>query len=119
MINREGTKKILKIIGIAIIVIIVLGYGLFTSHSFISGPKITIYEPINGSTISTSSVEIKGTAQRIQDVTLNGRAIFIDDKGNFNETILLAPGYNVSLFFAKDKFNRTTEYKLELVYKDK
>jgi hypothetical protein len=119
MINREGTKKIIKIAGVTFVVLIVLGYALVTSHSFISGPEIVIYEPVNGSALATSSVMIKGAALRIQDITLNGRPILIDEKGNFNETLLLSPGYNVSLFSAKDKFDRTTEYKLELVYKDK
>ena len=119
MINREGTKKILKFTIITFIVLIVVGYSLFASHSLISGPEIIITEPQNGVTIATSSVIVKGIASRIQDITLNGRPVFIDEKGNFTETILLFPGYNVSLFSAKDKFNRTTEYKLELVYKDK
>ena len=119
MINREGTKKIIKATLIVIAIVIVIGYSLYASHSLISGPEIIINEPINGSTISTSSVTVKGQAIRIQDISLNGRPIFVDEHGNFNETILLAPGYNISQFLAKDKFNRTTEYKLELVYKDK
>ncbi len=118
MINREGTKKLLRILSISCIIFIVIGYALFASHSFISGPEIIISEPISGSTISTSSVMVKGMALRIQDITLNGRPILIDKEGNFNETLLLHPGYNTSLFSAKDKFNRTTEYKLDLVYKN-
>ena len=119
MINREGTKKILKITGVALVVLVVAGYALFASNNFISGPEIIISEPATGSVISTSTVVIKGTALRIQEITLNGRPIFVDEGGNFSETVLLAKGYNVSLLSAKDKFNRTTEYKLELVYKDK
>ena len=119
MINREGTKKILKIVGITVAVLIVVGYGLFASNSFISGPEIVVTEPATGSVIATSTVIVKGTALRIQEITLNGRPIFVDENGNFSETVLLAKGYNVSLLSATDKFNRTTEYKLELVYKDK
>jgi hypothetical protein len=116
MINREGTKKLLRISIILIVVLMVIGYSIFTSHSLVSGPKITVYEPLSGSTVNTSSVIIKGVVFRIQDIKLNGRPILIDKEGNFSETTLLAPGYNAFLLSAEDKFNRTTEYKLELVY---
>jgi hypothetical protein len=116
MINRDGTKKILKIGGLVIIILIIVGYSLFESNSLIKGPEIIVFEPQSGSLIATSSVMIKGQALRIQDISLNGRPILIDKEGNFNETVLLSPGYNASLLSAKDKFNRTIEYKLELVY---
>ncbi|MEI7564042.1 MAG: hypothetical protein WCJ39_10905, partial [bacterium] len=107
MINRDGTKKIIKISSIILIVLIIVGYALFESHSLIKGPEIIIIDPVPGSLISTSSVTIIGKALRIQDISLNGRPILIDQEGNFSETLLLSPGYNISLFYAKDKFNRT------------
>jgi heat shock protein HtpX len=33
--------------------------------------------------------------------------------------LYVLPGYNVSVISANDKFKRTTEYKMELVYQDK
>lgn len=117
MINREGVKKLFKISSILIIILIIVGYTLFTSHSFIAGPEIILTTPTSGSTIATSSVEVVGIAYRIQDITLNGKPILVDKEGNFKEIIVLAPGYNIFLFNAHDKFGRTTEYKLELVYK--
>jgi len=117
MINRDGTKKIIRIIIVSIIVLLILGYSVFESHSLIKGPEIIIQEPLSGSTVSTSSIQIIGKALRIQEILLNGRPILIDKEGNFSEALLLAPGYNASLIQAKDKFNRTIEYKIELVYK--
>lgn len=111
--------KIIKYSIIITVVCVVIGYTYFAFRDYIYGPSIVVFEPANGSTVSTSTVIIKGQGVRIQDITLNGRPLFIDDSGNFTETILLFPGYNVSLIQASDKFNRTTEYKLELVYKDK
>ena len=114
--NRNGTKKIIRIIIAIIIILIVAGYAYFATHNLLSGPEIRVTEPLSGSSVNTSSVQLKGTALRIQDITLNGRPIVVDEKGNFNETLILAPGYNVSLLSAHDKFHRTTEYKIELVY---
>lgn len=119
MINRGGTKKIVRAAVIVIIASIVFGYAYFASRDYILGPQIIISEPMNGATVATSTVIIKGRALRIQDIVLNNRPILIDEKGNFTETLLLFPGYNVSLISAHDKFNRTIEYKLELVYQDK
>ncbi len=116
MINRNGIKKIIRISIISIITLILISYAYFTSHNFINGPKIIVIEPISGSSITTSSMTLKGTALRIKDISLNGRPILIDEKGNFNEVLVLSPGYNVSLLSAHDKFGRTTEYKIELVY---
>jgi hypothetical protein len=116
MITRYGIHKLLKISIFTIVILIVVGYALFATHDFIIGPTIVISEPLSGSTSSTSNIHIKGVVARIQDITLNGRSITIDDKGNFNESVLLAPGYNVFELIAKDKFGRQKDVRLELVY---
>lgn len=117
--NRDGIKKILKLVFFVIILSTLSGYSYITFKDYIDGPRIIINEPINGSTISTSTVTIIGQVLHIQDVRLNNRPLLIDKQGNFRETILLFPGYNVSVISAQDKFKRTIEYKLELVYQDK
>lgn len=115
--TRYGTKKIVRIIYFTVIVVIVLGYGVFASHDFILGPTITISEPANGTSFDHPDIKIKGVVRRIQDITLNSRSITIDEKGNFSETVLLAPGYNIFELRARDRFGRTTDDRLELVYK--
>jgi hypothetical protein len=115
--NRYGVKKILSIFAFSLVIVIILGYIYFAFRDYIKGPYIEIYEPINGYTTSSSTIKISGKALRIKDIMLNGRPLLIDTEGNFNEILLLSPGYNVSLMNATDKFNRTIEYKLELVYK--
>ncbi len=117
MINRDGIKRIIQITFIILLICIVAVYSYISFRDYISGPKIIVTEPVNGSTISTSTVKIQGQILHVQEISLNNRPLLIDKQGNFTETLLLFPGYNVSLFSAKDKFGRTTEYKLELVYK--
>jgi hypothetical protein len=116
MITRYGIHKLLRIFAYTLGILIVLGYALFATHDFLLGPTIIVSEPLNGSTFHESSVEIKGQVLRIQDITLNGRSITIDDKGNFEEDVLLAPGYNIFYLSARDKFGRSKDYRLELVY---
>jgi hypothetical protein len=119
MINREGNQKLLKFALFAGVTLIVLLYIYSASKDFIKGPRIIVNYPENGSTISTSTIVVKGQVFHIQDITINGRPIQIDTNGNFLEPLLLFPGYNVSVISAKDRFKRITEYKLELVYQDK
>lgn len=115
--ERQHTKRILKIILISLAIIIVIGYAIFASHNFILGPRIILEEPQNGSTFTTPSVAIRGIAERSREITLNGKSILIDDQGNFKETTLLAEGYNAITLSATDKFGRKKEYRLELIYK--
>jgi len=117
MLTRYGTRKIVRASVITLVALVVIGYAIFATHDFIIGPTITVHEPRNGDTFITPDIRIKGTVQRIQDISLNGRSITIDDQGNFDEVVLLAPGYNNFLLLARDKFGRSKDYRLELVYK--
>jgi hypothetical protein len=114
--NRGTTKKIFIAAVIVIIAAGLLYFIYLTSRAYVSGPSIVIIEPANYSAFSTSTTTIIGVAKRVQDITLDGRPITIDDKGNFSETILLMPGYNIETIAAHDQFGHTTEKRLELVY---
>lgn len=116
MLTRYNIHRLLKIATFFTVALVVVGYALFATHDFILGPTITISEPQNGSTFTQPDTYIHGQVLRIQDITLNGRSITIDDKGNFDEAILLSPGYNIFELVAKDKFGRSRTVRLELVY---
>jgi hypothetical protein len=117
MLTRHGTKKIVRWVVFSVIIVVILGYGFIASHDFILGPSLTISEPRNGESFDNPSIRIKGVVKRIKEISLNGRFITIDDKGNFNEAVLLAPGYNIFDLLARDKFGRSKDVRLELTYK--
>ena len=106
----------IKILIVILLLIGILGYTYFQMQSLVTGPVITILEPLNGATLTSSLVEVTGTAKNISSINLNGRQIFIDESGTFKEKLLLSPGYNIITLRAKDKFGRETEKMLELVY---
>ena len=117
-IEATGLLEELRIrsIGLlAILACIVIGYAYFVSRNYLKGPEIIVYEPTNGSTISTSTVIVRGQALRIQDIVFNGRPILMDEQGNFSETLLLFPGYNVALISAQDKTSRQSVDKARKV----
>jgi hypothetical protein len=65
----------------------------------------------------TSLAKIKGNAKNATYITLNGREIFIDKNGEFEEVIALLPGFSVIKIDAKDKFGNFDEKKFEIVRK--
>lgn len=117
MTDRHATKKLLKIIVISFVLLFLFGYTSYEIQKLVFGPRITILSPKNGSLISSSTVEIVGIAKNINDISLDDRKIFIDEKGNFKEELLLSYGYNIVTVKASDKFGRKTEKIIEIIYK--
>lgn len=117
MFTRASSKKLLRIFIITIVAIVVIGYAGFAFRDLVRGPSITLSEPTNGETFSTSSITVRGNAVRVQDIRLNGRSILIDEQGNFSEVLPLYDGYNVALLEANDKFGHVTKENLELIRK--
>jgi len=113
-------KKLhLKLILVAIVVLIVIGYAYGRTEAFIKGPRITVTYPKNGSALKESRLEIRGTTEHAARLLLNGRGIFINEEGEFNEIVFLFPGYNILTLKAEDTFKRIVTKELELVYLEK
>ena len=114
----ERTPKL--IIGIGVVILAkfcLIVYSYSQSREYLRGPVLTIEEPLNGSSSTTSLVALVGHARNISFLTLNGRQIFTDEQGRFKESLLLQNGYNIMTLEAKDRFGHTMEKRLELVYK--
>lgn len=96
-------------LGTVVLILVVTGYGLWRSSDFLLGPKIIIEAPIDGGVVLSPIAKIKGRAERISAIFLNDQQIFTDNQGYFEETLLLAEGYNIIEIRAKDRFGRETE----------
>ncbi len=117
MTERYKTRKNIFIATVVLLLFLVVGYTLYEIQRIASGPKIIVYFPQNGATIATSTLEISGIAKNISDISLDDRKIFIDEKGNFKEELLLSPGYNIITIKASDRFGSETEKIIEVIYK--
>lgn len=73
-------------------------------------------EAILDHTSNSPLVWVKGNAKNAVYVSLNGREIFIDKDGSFNEQVALLPGLSVVTVNAEDKFGKSSEKKFEVVY---
>ena len=110
-------KTIKSWIGAILCIMLFVFIGVFAfikMHFILKGVQIQASIEKNNSSIA----EIKGNAKNATYISLNGREIFIDKEGSFNEKVALLPGYSVLTLNAKDKFGNYTEKKFEVVYKE-
>lgn len=83
----------------------IVSYVLFQARHIIEGPLITLdAEPTHMQ--SGTTVTLVGTAENITTLSLNGRTIFTDDQGHFEETVVLPVGYTVVTLTAQDRYGR-------------
>ena len=113
--NRTSYIRLLRIATLVIVVIVIIIYAIWRSADYVRGPSITIFEPQNGLTATSSTVDIIGRADRITDLSINGYSVPVDEKGNFKETLITFPGINIWTVIAKDRFNRTVSKTLEIL----
>jgi hypothetical protein len=118
---QNQAKKIVKVGGMTVFFLLIIGYAIFNSRNLIFGVKIKNVNinglPIeDGATITANTIEITGVAQNAVDLTLDGRVISIDQAGNFDETIALLNGYNIINIKAEDKFRNVDEKNYQLMH---
>ena len=116
-IFNKNLNTYLKIIGIIVFVTAIFGYAFFQARNIVLGPVVEITNPMNGASVESSLVEITGKVKNISHINMNDNQIFTDDKGVFNEKLILSYGYNIITINARDRFGRVVKKKLELIYK--
>lgn len=95
--------------------VLIAFYALFQARYLILGPRLTVEAPQNGAVLDSDVVTIKGTALNIAYLTLNGRPIYTDTKGNWEEKVVAPLGYSIMTVSARDRFNRSTEKRITVV----
>lgn len=113
--TRTNNRKILKLFFITISVVIIIGYAFWRSLNYTKGPSLIISFPPNNSATSSRTLIIYGQAERVNNVSLNGRSITIDENGNFSEYMALFPGVNIFSLSASDQFQRQVKKELTVM----
>lgn len=107
MLSPYDLRKKLETYGIIILVAIALCYGGFKTYPLIIGPTITIYNPRDGDTVSSSTFEISGQVSRVKEITLQGRPVPIGTDGHFTEILIAQFPYTVIVLTATDFYGKT------------
>ena len=97
--------------------LVVLGYALYEAQGLLYGPLISL--PEEAVTVSDPYTIIKGRAERITELRLNGKTIPVTENGDFEEPYLLAEGSNRLFLDARDARGRTTRKTIDIIYTPK
>lgn len=108
----------LKLYSLVTLGLIIIIYSGFQAQKIVRGPVLVLTSPLNGATYTTPLIEIKGKAKHTSELLLNSRPLYTDRAGDFADTLLLIPGYNIIRLEAKDKFGSQTERQIEIIYKE-
>ena len=101
-------------IAIVVFFLLVLGYAYFEARGLLYGPRISLSSKTTE--VHNQFVEIKGTAERISSLSMNGKQISVTEDGAFNELYLLSPGLNRIILDATDKYGRRRSQVVQIVY---
>ncbi|HVW71831.1 MAG TPA: hypothetical protein VHB93_01615 [Candidatus Paceibacterota bacterium] len=99
---------------IAVVLLILVGYGAVEALPLIEGPALSATVVLDASS-TPGIVTLSGTAARVTELALDGSAILTDDHGNFSRLIVLPRGASIMTLTATDRFGRSIT-KNETVY---
>jgi len=100
---------------IASIILVFIGYAVFQARFLLTGPTVTFVDP-PGTIQTQRQITLKGTAQNIVYISLNGRQIYTDKTGYFKEDLILENGYTIATVSVRDRYGRTRSYTQNFVY---
>jgi hypothetical protein len=113
-LTRSTVRYIMRVVSISLIVLVVGGYVIWRSSDYFRGPAITIFEPTQYASLATSTIVVRGNAQRINNLLFNGMPIAIDERGAFGVISIVFPGLNIYTFVATDSFGRETSTEVRV-----
>lgn len=96
------------------LLILIVAYGLFQARTLIRGPILVVTHPTPGETVEGQLYTVKGNAQNISRVSINGKPIMTNLKGDFDETMVTPDGFGILLIEAENRLGRYTSERIEI-----
>lgn len=113
---RTRGYTILKFTLCLLVLVGLIGYGVFQARQILEGPVIVIESPQNGTTLHSGVVTVEGRASNISSIQLNSRQIYINEEGQFAEPVVLSRGLNVVTVEAEDRFGRRVDDSIQILF---
>lgn len=102
------TKQIKKITLKSVLVMcVVIGIGslvLYNIKDLLFGTPLNVITAKDGVTLEETFIPVTGIAKHARELLINGRSVALDRKGNFSDSVLLSPGYNIVEVAVRDRF---------------
>lgn len=87
---------------------------MFNTKFLIRGIDLQIEGIENGTNYNVGWLNVTGNARRSIHLQINGRELNIDEEGNFEDVLILLPGYNIVTVTAEDRFGKVTKKIFEV-----
>ena len=110
----KETSRLPKYVAIFLFFALIVGYSLFQARFLILGPRVSVATPTDGARAQNELVAIEGTARNAAWLSLNGRQIFTDEHGYWNEKLLVPQGLSIMTVTARDRFGREAEKEIRI-----
>lgn len=102
-INQRNFKIAIVAIGL-VVILAFFGYEL----KFLRSPNLEISSPDRDIMTDSNIFDIRGRTDQDADLTMNGRALYSGETGEFMERIYLLKGVNALEFVAGNRYGKTT-----------
>lgn len=102
------TPQILITTLVVIVVVGIMSYIWFQVKSFAAAPSLEVSNPNEQIVISMDNIEVSGNTDPSVELSINGRAVGIDEKGYFSQNVELMKGINTVEIKALNKAKKET-----------
>ncbi len=110
------TPKLITIL-ISLLILSVVGYYLWHQvSSFSSTPYLIVSSPIADQISKEPEIVIAGQIEKDATLKINGKGVYVDYEGYFQEAIILRPGNNVLVVEATNSFGKTASETRNIIY---
>ncbi len=106
-------------LSLATFILFFVGYLGFQIYGITTPPKLVIFTPIEGQVSARTEIAVQGATDKECHLEANGQEIKVDEKGQFNTTILLADGVNTLTLSTTKKHGKTTTVVRHVVVNDR
>jgi len=110
------TPRMLTFVGSFVVVSVLGYYFIHQINSFNSKPYLFIDSPSVDEVVQEKELTVSGKTETDAVLRINGQEISVNPDGNFSQKITLAPGRNVLVVEAKNRFSRTDKREINIVY---
>ena len=114
-IYRILKPRVLKFLGIGLLIVALFVYLGWEVNNIISPPEVLIFEPTSNFKTTDSSVVIKGQTKPEVQLTINNELVLLDGEGYFIQEVNLLNGLNNLEISAKKKHSRTQTMEIVIL----
>lgn len=106
---KEESEKKYKYVALTVAFVIAGSAYIYlykAVNDFVAVPRLLILSPLDKSVIEANSVHVTGIAEKDALIKINDKPVLVNDKGEFNENVILDKGVNEIKVKAVSKLNK-------------